>query len=213
MPLPSASIDEEPERGWGRRHGYHEFRRSGRAAENASPAWHAPTYYHDEVGWNARLDGFQGAILSVKLKYIEGWNQARRAVAMNYHACSALQVWRKPDRIRFMHRPAARGSRQHACLASVCDSQQSPRGIAEFLTPEDWFGDLLPCSAAHAGSIAFAGLLRRRFPEAERAAREVLALPIFPELREDEQETVVAAVAEFSTQRVSEFASQRARGG
>ena len=43
-------------------------------------------YYHDEVGWNTRMDGFQGAILSVKLKYIEGWNQARRTVAERYHA-------------------------------------------------------------------------------------------------------------------------------
>ena len=43
-------------------------------------------YYHDEIGWNARLDGFQGAILQVKLKYIDGWNEARRTVAERYHA-------------------------------------------------------------------------------------------------------------------------------
>ena len=43
-------------------------------------------YYHDEVGWNTRLDGFQGAILQVKLKYIAGWNQARRTIAENYDA-------------------------------------------------------------------------------------------------------------------------------
>ena len=43
-------------------------------------------YYHDEVGWNTRMDGFQGAILGVKLKYIDGWNQARRTVARRYHA-------------------------------------------------------------------------------------------------------------------------------
>ncbi len=43
-------------------------------------------YYHDELGWNTRMDGFQGAILAVKLKYIDGWNQARRTVARRYHA-------------------------------------------------------------------------------------------------------------------------------
>ena len=43
-------------------------------------------YHHDEIGWNARMDGFQGAILSVKLKYIAGWNDGRRAVAERYHA-------------------------------------------------------------------------------------------------------------------------------
>ena len=43
-------------------------------------------YHHDEIGWNTRLDGFQGAVLQVKLKYIAGWNEARRAVAERYHA-------------------------------------------------------------------------------------------------------------------------------
>ncbi|HUD75891.1 MAG TPA: DegT/DnrJ/EryC1/StrS family aminotransferase, partial [Terracidiphilus sp.] len=43
-------------------------------------------YYHDEIGWNTRMDGFQGAILTVKLKYIDGWNQLRRTVARRYHA-------------------------------------------------------------------------------------------------------------------------------
>ena len=46
-------------------------------------------YYHDEIGWNARMDGFQGAVLAVKLKYIERWNEARRAVAARYHALFA----------------------------------------------------------------------------------------------------------------------------
>ena len=43
-------------------------------------------YHHDEVGWNTRMDGLQGAILSVKLRYIDTWNQLRRTVAKRYHA-------------------------------------------------------------------------------------------------------------------------------
>ena len=43
-------------------------------------------YYHDEIGWNTRLDGFQGAVLNVKLRYIEGWTRARHNVARRYHA-------------------------------------------------------------------------------------------------------------------------------
>jgi dTDP-4-amino-4,6-dideoxygalactose transaminase len=46
-------------------------------------------YYHDEIGWNTRMDGFQGAVLTVKLKYIDGWNQARRTAAERYHALFA----------------------------------------------------------------------------------------------------------------------------
>ncbi len=44
----------------------------------------AQKYYHDLIGWNCRMDGIQGAILSVKLKYLEGWNEARRANALLY---------------------------------------------------------------------------------------------------------------------------------
>ena len=41
-------------------------------------------YHHDELGWNARMDGFQGAVLSVKLKYIGAWNEARCELAARY---------------------------------------------------------------------------------------------------------------------------------
>ena len=54
-------------------------------------------YYHDEIGWNARMDGFQGAILEVKLKYIDGWNEARRAVAATL-PCAVSR--RRPGRSR-----------------------------------------------------------------------------------------------------------------
>ena len=61
------------------------YRRNRRALPHASPARMRRRYHHDEVGWNTRMDGFQGAILQVKLKYIAGWNDARRAIAERYH--------------------------------------------------------------------------------------------------------------------------------
>ncbi len=48
-------------------------------------------YYHDELGWNTRLDGFQGAVLQVKLKYIAGWDEARRAIAKHYRVAVSRQ--------------------------------------------------------------------------------------------------------------------------
>jgi dTDP-4-amino-4,6-dideoxygalactose transaminase len=156
-------------------------------------------YYHDEIGWNARLDGIQGAILNVKLKYIDGWNDARRTVAERYHALFAAaglaetgpyptsgivlphevsgtrHVWHQYV-IRTTRRDALR-----AFLASRCIG-------SEIYYP-------VPLHMQEA--LKSLGYAEGSFPEAERAAREVLALPIFPELREDEQQTVVAAIAEF----------------
>ena len=58
-------------------------------------------YHHDELGWNTRMDGFQGAILRVKLP-TSRLEQARREVAARYHALFRLPGWRRPDPIRSM---------------------------------------------------------------------------------------------------------------
>jgi dTDP-4-amino-4,6-dideoxygalactose transaminase len=156
-------------------------------------------YFHDEVGWNARMDGFQGAILSVKLKYIDGWNHARRTVAKRYHAMfraaglaesglypshgvvlphevpGSRHVWHQYV-IRTPRRDALRDFLSIRCIGS------------EIYYP-------LPLHMQE--PLKSLGYAEGSFPEAERAAREVLALPIFPELHEDEQQTVVDAIAEF----------------
>ena len=65
-------------------------------------------YYHDEIGWNARLDGFQGAVLGVKLKYIAEWNRKRRAVAQRYDELFRAAGVAEPGTVpRKRHRSAA----------------------------------------------------------------------------------------------------------
>ena len=156
-------------------------------------------YYHDEVGWNTRMDGFQGAILSVKLKYIAAWTEARRAIAARYHALFAeaglterglyprhgvVLPHEVLDSRHIWHQYVIRTPRRDALRAFLAE-----RGIgSEIYYP-------LPLHMQDA--LKHLGYVAGNFPEAERAAREVLALPIFPELREDEQQTVVDAIAEF----------------
>jgi dTDP-4-amino-4,6-dideoxygalactose transaminase len=156
-------------------------------------------YFHDELGWNARMDGFQGAILSVKLKYIDGWNQARRTVAKRYHAMfhaaglaesglypthGVILPHQVPGSRHVWHQYVIRTPRRDALRDFL-----SIRGIgSEIYYP-------LPLHLQE--PLKILGYTEGSFPEAERAAREVLALPIFPELREDEQQTVVSAIAEF----------------
>jgi dTDP-4-amino-4,6-dideoxygalactose transaminase len=156
-------------------------------------------YYHDEAGWNARMDGLQGAILRVKLKYIEGWNQARRKIAKRYHALfhaaelpeagpypvhGIVLPHEVPGSHRVWHQYVIRTRRRDALREFL-----AIRGIgSEIYYP-------VPLHLQEA--LKTLGYSQGSFPEAERAAREVLALPIFPELREDEQQTVVNSIAEF----------------
>jgi dTDP-4-amino-4,6-dideoxygalactose transaminase len=156
-------------------------------------------YYHDEMGWNARMDGFQGAILGVKLKYITGWNQARRMVAERYdalfRAAGLAEEGSHPTHgVVLPHE--VEGSRhvwhQYAIRSARRDA------LREFLSSRQIGSEIYyPVPLHLQDALKSLGYAEGDFPEAERAAREVLALPIFPELREDEQQTVVGAIAEF----------------
>jgi dTDP-4-amino-4,6-dideoxygalactose transaminase len=156
-------------------------------------------YYHDELGWNTRMDGFQGAVLAVKLKYIGAWTEARRTLAARYHALFAqaglAEAGTYPEHGIVLPRelPGARHVwHQYVIRASRRDA------LCEFLAARGIGSEIYyPVPLHQQEALKGLGYATGDFPEAERAAREVLALPIFPELREDEQQTVVAAIAEF----------------
>jgi dTDP-4-amino-4,6-dideoxygalactose transaminase len=156
-------------------------------------------YFHDEIGWNARLDSLQAAILHVKLKYVEGWNHARRTVAKRYHAlfraAGLAECTIYPAHgIVLPHEVA--GSR-HVWHQYVIRTRRRD-ALRDFLALRGIGSEIYyPVPLHLQKALESLGYSEGSFPEAERAAREVLALPIFPELREDEQQTVVAAIADF----------------
>ena len=156
-------------------------------------------YYHDELGWNMRMDGFQGAILAVKLKYIDTWNQLRRTVARRYHALfhAAGLVEAGPYPIHGIVLPQEVRGTHHVWHQYVIRTTRRDE-LRAFLTERKIGSEIYyPVPLHLQAALKSLGYSEGSFPEAERAAREVLALPIFPELREDEQQTVVAAIAEF----------------
>jgi dTDP-4-amino-4,6-dideoxygalactose transaminase len=156
-------------------------------------------YHHDETGWNTRMDGFQGAILAVKLKYIDGWNQARRTVAKRYHALfhAAGLVEAGPYPIHGIILPQEVRGTHHVWHQYVIRTTRRD-DLRAFLTERKIGSEIYyPVPLHLQTALKSLGYSEGSFPEAERAAREVLALPIFPELREDEQQTVVSAIAEF----------------
>jgi dTDP-4-amino-4,6-dideoxygalactose transaminase len=156
-------------------------------------------YYHDEIGWNARLDGFQAAVLSVKLKHIDGWNQARRAVAEKYHElfAAAGSAESGPYPTHGIVLPQEVPGSKHVWHQYVIRTASRDE-LREFLATRQIGSEIYyPVPLHLQEALKPLGYKEGDFPEAERAAREVLALPIFPELREDEQQTVVNAIAEF----------------
>jgi dTDP-4-amino-4,6-dideoxygalactose transaminase len=154
-------------------------------------------YVHEEMGWNSRLDSIQAAILRVKLRYIVEWNEARRVRAAEYdrlltgaglvaHDESAPLTlpWRDPKARHVFHQYVVRVQRRDELRAFLGD-----RGIGSEI--------YYPIPLHLQSCLAYLGYREGDFPEAERAAREVLALPMFPELRLEEQESVVATIAAF----------------
>jgi len=156
-------------------------------------------YYHDEVGWNARLDGFQGAILQVKLKYIDNWNQARRVVAECYHTLfrDAGLAEKGPYPAHGIVLPQHVFGSVHVWHQYVIRTSRRDE-LRAFLAARKIGSEIYyPVPLHLQDALRSLGYGPGSFPEAELAAREVLALPMFPELREDEQKTVVSAIADF----------------
>jgi dTDP-4-amino-4,6-dideoxygalactose transaminase len=154
-------------------------------------------YYHDEIGWNSRLDSLQAAVLEVKLRYLPEWNQQRRDHAARYDplfraasltAASTAEgivlPFTDPRAGHVFHQYVIRAPRRDALRQHLTERQIG----SEIYYP-------LPLHLQT--SLAGLGYKQGDFPVSETAAAEVLALPMYPELRDDEQQTVVDAIAAF----------------
>ncbi len=154
-------------------------------------------YFHDEVGWNSRLDAIQAAVLEVKLRYLPQGNQLRRDRAAHYDHLfrqaaltgtsteeGIVLPWTDPRANHVFHQYVIRAPRRDALRDHL-----AAHGIGS----EIYYPVPLHLQAA----LKDLGYKPGDFPHAERAAAEVLALPIYPELRDDEQQTVVEAIRTF----------------
>ena len=151
-----------------------------------------PKYVHRFVGGNFRLDAMQAAVLRAKLPRLEGWIARRREGAAHYRelfsAAGLLGTVTLPDELPdrghtyhqyIIRAPRRDALREHMAAAKVGAEIYYPIALHQ----QECFADL--------------GYSTGDFPESERATAEVLALPIFPELRADERERVVAAIASY----------------
>ena len=136
----------------------------------------ARKYYHGIIGWNARMDGIQGAILSAKLKHLESWTEARRKNANLYSKLlsnvDGIITPREADYTRHVY---------HIYAVRVQNRDELIEKLAE---KEIFCGIHYPVPLHLQEAYNFLGLSKGSFPVAEKCAAEFVSLPMFPELTE-----------------------------
>ena len=139
----------------------------------------AAKYYHDVIGWNGRMDGFQGAVLSVKLKYLDQWNDARRNNAQLYHKnLSDVEGITIPEEAEF----ARHVYHLYAIRVLSVDRDAFMKSLNE---KEIFCGIHYPVPVHLQKAYAGLNLKPGSFPVAEKCASEYVSLPMYPELGEN----------------------------
>ncbi len=154
-------------------------------------------YYHDEVGWNSRLDTVQAAVLLIKLKHIAHWNQQRARVAARYTDLLTAAGITGSVRDGAVLLPTADPRGTHVWHQYVIRTLRRDDLRAHLAERKIGSEIYYPLCLHQQDALEHLGYKTGQFPESEKAAATVLALPIYPELREDEQDRVVEAIASF----------------
>lgn len=147
------------------------------------------TYYHDEVGFNSRLDTLQAAVLRAKLPHLESWSEQRRANAAYYSEALAdvpeiVTPFIDPLNTSIFNQYTLRAQRRDELKAHL-DARKIGTYVYYPLPLH-----LQPC-------FAYLGYTQGACPEAERAAREVISIPVYPELTRMQQDEVIEAIRDF----------------
>jgi dTDP-4-amino-4,6-dideoxygalactose transaminase len=146
-------------------------------------------YYHSVVGWNARMDGLQGAVLSVKLKHLNAWNNARRKNARLYNALlanvngittPAEAIYAK----HIYHIYAVRAANRDALMSTLAEK-------------EIYCGIHYPIPIHMQDAYRFLRYKKGSFPIAEKCADEQLSLPMFPEISREQIKKVSDEIKAF----------------
>jgi dTDP-4-amino-4,6-dideoxygalactose transaminase len=152
-----------------------------------------PKYYHKLIGINSRLDTLQAAILLVKFKYLERWTSERQKRAERYSLLFGDLLPSVPD----LQLPTIQYENRHIFNQYVVRFPERDR-LREFLTDEGIGTDIYYPVPLHLQECySFLNHRQGDFPVSEKAANETLALPIYPEVTEEQQTFVVDRIRAF----------------
>jgi len=145
-------------------------------------------YYHDEIGYNMRMGGLEGASLSVKLKYLAEWNEKRRAIAKRY----LNEITN--SKIKMQFQPEWANSIFHLFVITTNDRED----LTKFLNERNIYPALHYPVACHLQkAYDNLGYKKGDFPNAEYLASHCLSLPMFAELTDDEVSFVIDALNKY----------------
>ena len=145
-------------------------------------------YYHDEVGYNYRMGGLEAASLTVKLRYLENWNNRRRAIAKRY--LSEI----KNDKIKMQHQPDFADSVFHLFVVTTEKKEE----VCQYLTDNNIipaFHYPIPCHLQKAYSNL--GHQVGDFPNSEYLATHCISLPMFAELTDEQVKHVINVINKY----------------
>ena len=145
-------------------------------------------YYHDEIGYNMRMGGLEGASLRIKLKYLPDWNQKRKKIADSYH-----KNLNNP-KIKMQVQPKGHDSVFHLFVITTEDRD----GLIKFLNEKNIFPGLhypVPCHLQKA--YASLGYKNGDFPNSEYLAEHCLSLPMYAELTDEEVGYVIQTLNSY----------------
>lgn len=151
-----------------------------------------PKYYHALIGGNFRLDALQAAVICVKLKYLDDWTDARRENARKYRKLFAL------DRLDDVVRIPAESQDRHVYNQFVISVKAKRDELRRFLSDAGIGTEVYYPFPLHLQEC-FSELNYKKgdFPAAEHAAGHTLALPVYPEMSDDQQAYVVEKIKAF----------------
>lgn len=162
-----------------------------------------PRYFHQLVGINSRLDSFQAAVLNVKMKWLDQWNERRQKNASRYHELFIDQGLNQR-----LELPRATNGQYHVWNQYTIRVREEERDELRAALSEERIGTetYYPVPLHLQGCFRSLGYGPGSLPATECAASRVLSLPIFPELTEAQQERVVSQIAHFCASRAQKAA-------
>ena len=151
-----------------------------------------PKYYHSIIGGNFRLDAIQAAVLLVKLKYLDGWTKKRQENAKTYN-----RLFEKNRLTEVVKLPYISSHNFHIFNQYIIRIPERDR-LQQFLKKQGIATEVYYPVPIHLQEcFSYLGYKQGDFPESEKAAEETLALPIYPEFTDHQQEYIVGKIGEF----------------